>query len=141
MFWSLVFVNSQLNLKKIIEREIRKRLHLGLFIMNISRSLFKLSRLGRKSCSSTERRHFDDKTSKSVRFASTIQKTASLYVHWPYCARRCSYCNFNKYVKKKNGKDKLIYTLKARKAGSFNFFNILSFKHASLYAQNCKLLT
>ncbi|XP_064170449.1 radical S-adenosyl methionine domain-containing protein 1, mitochondrial isoform X2 [Anguilla rostrata] len=25
-------------------------------------------------------------------------KEASLYVHWPYCLRRCSYCNFNKYI-------------------------------------------
>ncbi|KAL3877750.1 hypothetical protein ACJMK2_035412 [Sinanodonta woodiana] len=23
---------------------------------------------------------------------------AVLYVHWPYCAKRCTYCNFNKYV-------------------------------------------
>ncbi|KAL2101630.1 hypothetical protein ACEWY4_003391 [Coilia grayii] len=23
---------------------------------------------------------------------------AALYVHWPYCLRRCSYCNFNKYI-------------------------------------------
>ena len=23
---------------------------------------------------------------------------ASIYIHWPYCAKRCSYCNFNKYV-------------------------------------------
>ncbi|XP_053939624.1 radical S-adenosyl methionine domain-containing protein 1, mitochondrial [Cuculus canorus] len=23
---------------------------------------------------------------------------AALYVHWPYCRKRCSYCNFNKYV-------------------------------------------
>ncbi|XP_039246148.1 LOW QUALITY PROTEIN: radical S-adenosyl methionine domain-containing protein 1, mitochondrial [Pipra filicauda] len=24
--------------------------------------------------------------------------TAVLYVHWPYCRKRCSYCNFNAYV-------------------------------------------
>ncbi|XP_060059693.1 radical S-adenosyl methionine domain-containing protein 1, mitochondrial isoform X3 [Erinaceus europaeus] len=24
--------------------------------------------------------------------------SAALYVHWPYCEKRCSYCNFNKYI-------------------------------------------
>ena len=22
----------------------------------------------------------------------------SVYIHWPYCTKLCSYCNFNKYV-------------------------------------------
>ncbi|KAM4598328.1 radical S-adenosyl methionine domain-containing protein 1, mitochondrial [Polymixia lowei] len=30
--------------------------------------------------------------------SSRLSKEASLYVHWPYCLRRCSYCNFNKYI-------------------------------------------
>ena len=27
---------------------------------------------------------------------------ASVYVHWPYCKKLCTYCNFVKYVPKKN---------------------------------------
>ncbi|KAM9258248.1 radical S-adenosyl methionine domain-containing protein 1, mitochondrial [Cariama cristata] len=27
-----------------------------------------------------------------------VPAAAALYVHWPYCRKRCSYCNFNKYV-------------------------------------------
>ncbi|XP_076075077.1 radical S-adenosyl methionine domain-containing protein 1, mitochondrial-like [Mytilus galloprovincialis] len=27
------------------------------------------------------------------------QNKATLYVHWPYCAKMCSYCNFNKYIR------------------------------------------
>lgn len=26
-------------------------------------------------------------------------KCGTVYVHWPYCAQLCSYCNFNKYVR------------------------------------------
>ncbi|XP_061740643.1 radical S-adenosyl methionine domain-containing protein 1, mitochondrial isoform X3 [Nerophis ophidion] len=31
-----------------------------------------------------------------------LTKEASLYIHWPYCLKRCSYCNFNKYIPKDN---------------------------------------
>ncbi|KAM6966234.1 radical S-adenosyl methionine domain-containing protein 1, mitochondrial [Tautogolabrus adspersus] len=31
-----------------------------------------------------------------------LTKQTSLYVHWPYCLRRCSYCNFNKYIPREN---------------------------------------
>ncbi|XP_052068920.1 radical S-adenosyl methionine domain-containing protein 1, mitochondrial-like [Mytilus californianus] len=31
--------------------------------------------------------------------ACSVQNKATLYVHWPYCAKMCSYCNFNKYIR------------------------------------------
>ncbi|XP_055008841.1 radical S-adenosyl methionine domain-containing protein 1, mitochondrial isoform X2 [Boleophthalmus pectinirostris] len=36
-----------------------------------------------------------------------LQKTASLYVHWPYCIRRCSYCNFNKYISRSSNNENM----------------------------------
>ncbi|XP_063077013.1 radical S-adenosyl methionine domain-containing protein 1, mitochondrial [Engraulis encrasicolus] len=40
--------------------------------------------------------------SSSARDSSVLVSSqcneAALYVHWPYCLRRCSYCNFNKYI-------------------------------------------
>ncbi|RUP51241.1 hypothetical protein BC936DRAFT_149269 [Jimgerdemannia flammicorona] len=26
----------------------------------------------------------------------------SIYIHWPYCETKCTYCNFNKYVNPAN---------------------------------------
>jgi len=31
----------------------------------------------------------------------------SIYVHWPYCTSKCTYCNFNKYVDPKVDHDRM----------------------------------
>ncbi|XP_047426905.1 radical S-adenosyl methionine domain-containing protein 1, mitochondrial [Mugil cephalus] len=41
-------------------------------------------------------------TEDASEWAASLTKKASLYVHWPYCLRRCTYCNFNKYIPKDN---------------------------------------
>nr|XP_060484725.1 radical S-adenosyl methionine domain-containing protein 1, mitochondrial isoform X1 [Panthera onca] len=42
------------------------------------------------------RRHAED--AKGFPSPAPPSSRAALYVHWPYCEKRCSYCNFNKYV-------------------------------------------
>ena len=40
-------------------------------------------------------------TSSGVAFqeiAASSSQPYGVYIHWPYCARKCTYCNFNKYV-------------------------------------------
>jgi coproporphyrinogen III oxidase-like Fe-S oxidoreductase len=32
-------------------------------------------------------------------------KRASVYIHWPYCTKICTYCNFNKYKVPSSGQD------------------------------------
>ncbi|XP_018612601.2 radical S-adenosyl methionine domain-containing protein 1, mitochondrial isoform X1 [Scleropages formosus] len=38
---------------------------------------------------------FEQETEKKC---GRLSEEAAIYVHWPYCLRRCSYCNFNKYI-------------------------------------------
>ena len=40
-----------------------------------------------------------------------VGKSANVYIHWPYCKKRCSYCNFNKYVVDRVDHDRMISCL------------------------------
>ncbi|KAM8973662.1 radical S-adenosyl methionine domain-containing protein 1, mitochondrial [Pelodytes ibericus] len=33
------------------------------------------------------------------------EQEAAVYVHWPYCEKRCIYCNFNKYIQRSDNED------------------------------------
>ncbi|XP_012645218.2 radical S-adenosyl methionine domain-containing protein 1, mitochondrial [Microcebus murinus] len=44
-----------------------------------------------------QRRRREERTGGPAR-PEPASRRAALYVHWPYCEKRCSYCNFNKYI-------------------------------------------
>ncbi|XP_044154810.1 radical S-adenosyl methionine domain-containing protein 1, mitochondrial isoform X1 [Bufo gargarizans] len=35
----------------------------------------------------------------------SAEEAAAVYVHWPYCEKRCTYCNFNKYIARSDNED------------------------------------
>jgi coproporphyrinogen III oxidase-like Fe-S oxidoreductase len=37
---------------------------------------------------------------------------ANVYIHWPYCRRKCNYCNFNKYIESEADRDQMVSCLK-----------------------------
>ncbi|KAI9478754.1 MAG: radical S-adenosyl methionine domain-containing protein 1 [Benjaminiella poitrasii] len=47
--------------------------------------------------------------------AFSLNESFSIYVHWPFCESKCTYCNFNKYVHPKNDPphDRLVQAMMA----------------------------
>ncbi|KAJ8022680.1 Radical S-adenosyl methionine domain-containing protein 1, mitochondrial [Holothuria leucospilota] len=52
-----------------------------------------------------QKENFKRYTSNSLKEAkclnghpNPLEEEATLYIHWPYCQKRCHYCNFNKYI-------------------------------------------
>ncbi|XP_063816771.1 radical S-adenosyl methionine domain-containing protein 1, mitochondrial [Pseudophryne corroboree] len=41
----------------------------------------------------------------------TTEEEAAVYVHWPYCEKRCTYCNFNKYIAQSDNEDAIRFCL------------------------------
>ena len=33
-----------------------------------------------------------------LHFSTEYLRTGCVYIHWPYCEKKCTYCDFNKYV-------------------------------------------
>ncbi|XP_043246656.1 radical S-adenosyl methionine domain-containing protein 1, mitochondrial-like [Amphibalanus amphitrite] len=40
-------------------------------------------------------------------FSTVYLRTGSVYIHWPYCEKKCTYCDFNKYVALKVDHDRM----------------------------------
>lgn len=46
-----------------------------------------------------------NKTFFNIQKSVSFSQPFSVYIHWPYCESKCTYCNFNKYVNPKNSPD------------------------------------
>ena len=46
-----------------------------------------------------------------LHWLSGKESTAAVYIHWPYCRRKCTYCNFNKYVSDSVDSDRMVSCL------------------------------
>ena len=44
----------------------------------------------------------------------------AVYLHWPFCAKRCSYCAFNTYVKKDVEEERMKNCLKRSVTNQMN---------------------